>query len=134
MNIAVRGILDTSIFIAQEFGRALDEPAIPDEVAISVITLAELQAGVLAAADVETRARRLITLGVIADIEVLPITERVAAEWARLRVHLATAGRKVNVNDLWIAATAVAHGMPVVSQDAGFKPLADVAGFSVVRV
>jgi predicted nucleic acid-binding protein len=134
MNAAVRGILDTSVFIAQESGRALDESAIPDEVAISVITLAELQAGVLAAAEVEARARRLIALGVVADIEVLPITERVAAEWARLRVHLADAGREINVNELWIAATAVAHGMPVVIQDAGFKTLADVAGFSVVLV
>jgi predicted nucleic acid-binding protein len=129
-----RGIVDTSVFIARESTRPLDAAAMPQELAISVVTLAELQAGVLAAITVETRARRLITLTAIGDVEVLPITESVAVEWARLRVELATRGRKVNVNDLWIAATAVAHGVPVVSQDADFEALAGIAGFSAVLV
>ena len=46
------GVLDTSVFIATETGRGLDESLIPDELATTVVTLAELNAGVLAAATV----------------------------------------------------------------------------------
>lgn len=49
-----RGLLDTSVLIATEEGRPLDTDALPDEVFISVVTIAELQAGVLAAADTAT--------------------------------------------------------------------------------
>ena len=73
------------------------------------ITIAELQAGVLAATDLDLRAQRLATLESIPDAEVLAIDAAVMAEWARLPVHLAQAGRRVGVNDLWIAATTVAN-------------------------
>ena len=55
------GIADTSVFIARESGRALDVSALPDDLAISIITIAELRAGVLATVDIETRDRRLAT-------------------------------------------------------------------------
>ena len=129
-----RGLLDTSVFIASESGRPLDAQQLPDESAASVVTLAELQAGVLAAKDTDTRARRLVTLGVLADMEILPVDEGVAFEWARLRVRLAEAGRRLNVNDLWIAATAVSKGLPVVTQDADYDALEEVAGLTIVRV
>ena len=129
-----RGLVDTSVFIANERGRRLDEGSLPDEAAISAITLGELHVGVLAATDVDTRARRLATLEAVADLETLPVNNAVAAIWAVLRVHLAEAGRRINVNDLWIAATAVAHGLPVVTQDDDFEPVAGVRGLEVVRV
>lgn len=128
-----RGVLDTSVFIAAESGRPLNEDELPDESAVSVVTLAELQAGVLVAADTDTRARRMATLDALSDVEVLPVDEQAAMVWARMRVHLVEAGRRVNVNDLWIAASAVAHGLPVVTQDEDFAPLDGVAGLVVVR-
>lgn len=70
----------------------------------------------------------------VADVAVLLIDERVSAEWAALRVEVAERGRRVNLNDVWIAATAVAHDIPVVSQDADFDPLDGIGGLSVVRV
>ncbi|HUY61839.1 MAG TPA: type II toxin-antitoxin system VapC family toxin [Candidatus Dormibacteraeota bacterium] len=129
-----RGILDTSVFIANESGRALEAEHLPDESAISVVTLAELQVGVLAALDTDTRAARLATVALAMDMEVLPVEERVALAWAHLRVRLADAGRRVNVNDLWIAATAVAQELPVVTQDTDFDALEDMLGLSIVRV
>lgn len=129
-----RGLLDTSVFIASESGRPLDADRLPGEVAISPVTLAELHVGVLAARDVDTRARRLATLEATADLQLLGVDEHVAAAWARLRVHLAEAGRRLNVNDLWIAATALAHELPVVTQDDDFGPVDGVAGLEVVRV
>ena len=129
-----RGLLDTSVFIASESGRELDEESLPDEGAISPITVAELHVGVLAAADVDTRARRLATLEAVADVETLPIDNSVAAAWALLRVHLAESKRRLNVNDLWIAATAIAHHLPVVTQDDDFDSIEGVSGLEIVRV
>ena len=129
-----RGLLDTSVFIASESGRALDVERLPQESAVSAVTLAELHVGVLAASDLDTRARRLATLETVGDIEVLPVDAAVAAAWALLRVHLAESGRRLNVNDLWIAATALAHGVPVVTQDDDFGPIEGAGGLSVVRV
>ena len=88
----------------------------------------------MAAEDLDVRARRLATLESIVDIEQLPIDEAVARSWALLRVHLATNKRRLNVNDLWIAATALAHGIPVVTQDDDFRPVDAVAGLSVLHV
>jgi len=131
---AAKGLLDTSVFIALESDRPIDAGRLPDQGVVCPVTIAELQAGVLAAGDVNTRARRLATVESIADVEVLLIDAHVAAEWARLRVHLAEAGRRVNVNDLWIAATAAAHGLPIVTQDDDFGPLDGVGGLVVIRV
>lgn len=129
-----RGLLDTSVFIASESGRRLDEDRLPEESAISVVTLAELHAGVLAAPDTDTRAVRMATLDALSDVEALPVDEQAALAWARLRVHLAEAGRRAGVNDLWIAACAIAHGLPIMTQDDDFDPLDGLAGLTIVRV
>jgi len=127
-------LLDTSVFIASESGRPLDVERLPRESAISAVTVAELHVGVLAAKDLPARARRLATLEAVADIELLPVDAQVAASWALLRVHVAQANRKVNVNDLWIAATALAHGVPVVTQDDDFGAIDGAGGLVVVHV
>lgn len=131
---AKRGLLDTSVFIARESERPLRSEFLPEESAISAVTVGELRAGVLAASDTEMRARRLATLEALGDVVVLVVDEAVAASWARLRVHLAESGRRLNVNDLWIAATALAHQIPVVSQDDDFDPVDGVGGLRVIRV
>lgn len=133
MSVA-RGVLDTSVFIAAETGRALDEGSLPALSALSVITVGELRAGVLAATDTAVRSRRLSTLEATSDIEALAVDAAVAGEWARLRVHLLAVGHRVGVNDLWIAATAVVHGLPVVSQDDDFDALLGADGFDLIRV
>ena len=129
-----RGLLNTSVLIAGELGRPLNSERLPQEAAVSAVTLAELHVGILAAVDVDTRARRLATLDAVADVEVLAVNESVAACWARLRLHLAEAERRLNVNDLWIAATALAHGIPLVTQDDDFSPVDGVGGLIVIRV
>jgi predicted nucleic acid-binding protein len=131
---AARGLLDTTIFIARESGRPIDQDLLPDETATTVITLAELHAGVLAAADIDTRARRLATLGSVADMHAFTVDEAAARIWAQMRVHLAETGRRVRVNDLWIAAVAAANRLPVVTQGDDFEPVRGVAGLAVIRV
>ena len=126
-----RGLADTSVFIARESGRPLDSDALPDELAVSIITIGELRAGVLAASSVEVRDRRLGTLTAALQLEPVPVDESVAAHWARLRVLLRDSGQRMPVNDSWIAATALALGVPVVTQDDDFP---DIAELDVVRV
>ena len=129
-----RGLLDTSVFIAQESGRRLHRERLPREVAISIVTKAELRLGVLAAADVETRDRRLVTLDSIAEMHVLPIWGAVERVWAGMRAYLAVSDRNVRVNDLWIAATAAAYKIPVLTQDRDFYALSGVNGLTVIEV
>jgi predicted nucleic acid-binding protein len=47
---------------------------------------------------------------------------------------LAAAGRRVNVNDLWIAAIALAHGLPVVTQDGDFAVISEHSSLQVIAV
>jgi predicted nucleic acid-binding protein len=126
-----RGLADTSLFVANESGRAIAWERVPEAVRISIVTVAELRAGVLAAADLETRAKRLATLDRALRIEAVPIDEVVAAAWATLRVALRDVGKRMKDSDAWIAATAIALGVPLVTQDAGFD---GVPGLEVVRV
>ena len=134
VDTAKRGLLDTSVFIAQESARPLDVDAIPGTVAISVITMGELHAGVLAARDTAARSQRMRTLDVVSDMYALPIDLRVAQVWAELRVRVAESERRANVNDMWIAATAITHGISVVSQDADFDVFAELVDLDVIRV
>lgn len=129
-----RGLLDTSVFIAMESGRSLRKEAMPMAGALSIVTKAELRAGVLAAEDITTRDRRLKTLELATRIVALPLEEEASNAWAQMRAYLAAAGRKVDANDMWIAATAAAHEIPVVTQDGDFDALNGVAGLTVIPV
>ena len=126
-----QGLADTSVFIARESGRRLDDSSMPDELAVSIVTVGELRAGVLAADDVRVRERRLTTLTAALELDPVPVDDDVAAQWARLRVLLRDMGRRMPVNDSWIAATAMALQVPVVAQDDDYVEL---DGLSVIRV
>lgn len=128
MSIAV---LDTSIFVAVEQDRPLRR-ALPDQVSVSVVTLAELELGVLVARDPDSRAQRLGTLTRVREETAgLPADHRVGSAYARLAAAELAAGRKPRVHDTWIAATALVHGAQVWTQDDDFSSFAAV---DVVRV
>lgn len=119
---ALRGLLDTSVLIAGEVG------GLPEEAAISAASLAELHFGVHLAKDGATRALRLRRL---AEIETrftaLPIDEEVARAYGELAALSLGAGRKVRtrVVDLFIAATARVHQVPLYTRDRrDFAPFA----------
>jgi predicted nucleic acid-binding protein len=124
-------ILDTSVFIAVEQRRDLAR-ALPEQVGVSVVTLAELELGVLMARDGDVRATRLATLTRVREQAAgLPADERVSSAYARLAAAELSAGRKPRVNDTWIAATALVHGAEVWTQDADFTAFAAI---EIVRV
>jgi predicted nucleic acid-binding protein len=119
------GLLDTSVFIAKEDGRPLGE--LPERVAVSVVTIGELQLGVLNAEDDSVRARRAETLALARAADPIPIGEAVMVTWARIVADCRAAGihRTVKLTDALIAATAVERGLPVVSQDSDYAKIAD---------
>jgi predicted nucleic acid-binding protein len=101
-----RAVLDTSVVIAGGF-----EP-IPGVLAISAVTLAELQFGVLVASSSDIRAERLRRLSILQQhFDALPVDESVAMSYGRLAAAVVDAGRQPRrrVMDLLIAATAHAH-------------------------
>jgi predicted nucleic acid-binding protein len=127
----VRGLLDTSVFIAGEQARPLEANRLPEEAAISVVTLAELELGVHMATSEAVRGTRLRTLQAAQATYVgLPVDAAVASAFAELVATARREGRRPKVQDTWIAATARAHGVAVYTQDGDFDELAVV----VVRV
>jgi predicted nucleic acid-binding protein len=120
-----RAVLDTSVLIAREQGRSLEHP-LPNDVAISVISIAELELGVLMARDAGTRGRRLRTLTEVRSLAgALPIDERTASAYAQLAANVLGEGRKPRVHHTWIAATALTNGAEVWTQDADFSDFAE---------
>jgi predicted nucleic acid-binding protein len=127
----VRGVLDTSVFIADGQGRELATSELPEEAAISVVTLAELELGVHMASSEDVRGRRLRTLRSMQSTYVaLDVDEPVASAFAELVATARRAGRRPKVQDTWIAATARAHAAAVYTQDDDFDDL-DVDVFRV---
>ncbi|MBA3866311.1 MAG: PIN domain-containing protein [Solirubrobacterales bacterium] len=125
-----RAIADTSVFIAKETGRELGE--LPEEIAVSVITAAELELGVLRAADSNARATRLATLSrVQATYPLLPIDPEVASCFARIASAELDRNRRLRRHDTWIAATAMRHGAAVITQDADFSSFEEVTVIQV---
>ncbi|MEP7224386.1 MAG: type II toxin-antitoxin system VapC family toxin [Actinomycetota bacterium] len=120
-------LADTSAFIAREQGRApAPPPGEADEIAVSIVTVAELRLGVLLAGDVVSRSTRLATLQLAEALEPLPIDDRVGAAWARLVATLRAVGKRMPINDSWIAATALAHDLAVLTQDADYDVVPDL--------
>lgn len=118
------GLLDTSVFIAREVDRPLGE--LPDRVTVSVVTIGELELGVLRDADHTSRARRAGTLTLARRVDPVPISESVMAAWARLVLDCRNAGiqRTVKLTDTLIAATAIDLQLPVVTQDDDYDQMA----------
>jgi predicted nucleic acid-binding protein len=117
-----RALLDTSVFIAREQRRPVGP--LPDELAVSVITIGELELGVLAAADADQRARRADTLALARAADPIAITEAVMGAFARLTHDCRQAGARPKILDALIASTAIEHGLPVVTQDDDFACMA----------
>ena len=127
----MRGLLDTSVFIGDEQGRAIAADRLPDEAAISVVTVAELELGVHMSTSAEVRARRLQTLlSAQSTYVALPIDEHVASAFAELVASARRNRRRARVQDAWIAATAHAHGVAVYTKDDHF----DAFPIDVARV
>lgn len=116
-----RAIADTSVFIAREAGRPLTPLDEDLQIAVSIVTIVELEMGVLAATEPRARAARLRTLRDAEQLNALPVDRAVASAFASLSVEMRAAGLgRLGVQDAWIAATAIAHDAGLLTQDADF--------------
>jgi predicted nucleic acid-binding protein len=121
-----RALADTSVFVRLEARRCTASQVEGYEWGISAVTLGELRLGVLQAADPEAASRRLSTFQLAQRFDAIPINEAVSDAWALLVSKLRAAGRKAPINDSWIAATAIAHGIPVITQDSDYDDMPDL--------
>jgi len=126
-----RALADTSVFIGLEAAR-FDVGRFADfEWGISAITLGELRLGVLQAHDPEVASRRLSTYQLAQRFEAISVDEAASEAWALLVSRLRAVGRMVPINDSWIAATAIAHRVPIVTQDSDYDAM---PGVQVIRI
>lgn len=96
--------------------------------AVSVVTVAELKRGAIAARWTERRTEELNEH--LRRYVVLLVDGDVADEWARTRVRCDELGRQKSDNDLWIAATAKRYGLPLATLDSDHH---DIPGLTVIR-
>jgi tRNA(fMet)-specific endonuclease VapC len=118
----VAQLIDSSVFIALERrGQRLNDlaAAVPDvPLALASITASELLAGVHRADSPERRLRREAFVEAILErVPVLPFELRTARVHAQIWAHLMSGGRSIGAHDLLIAATALAHGYAVLTQN-----------------
>jgi tRNA(fMet)-specific endonuclease VapC len=109
-------LIDTSVLIDLE--RTGDSLDAAEDAAISVITVSELLHGVYRAPGRFRATRAALVERVLAELEAIPITEPVARVHAEIWSALSAKGASLAAHDLWIAATALAYGLGVVTRNA----------------
>lgn len=132
MTTAPVGLLDTSALINLP---AIDVKSMPAKLRISAVTLAELTVGPLVARSNAERAIRQARLQYAeARFSPLPFDAEVARAFGRVSADLRARGRKVSARtyDAMIAATALAHGLPLVTANPG--DFDGITGLTVIAV
>ena len=119
--MARRLIIDTGVLIASERGRTglMDIIAEDDDLVIAAITVAELRAGIELATELHRAARAEFLVNVLETLPVEPYDLAAAEAHGRLLAHVHRSGTKRGVQDLMIAATAVATKRTVLTTDRG---------------
>jgi tRNA(fMet)-specific endonuclease VapC len=111
-------LIDTGLLIDLE--RGVSNPQVEgvigeEDRAISVITVSELLHGVHRASGAQRARRSAFVEHLLAGMRAIEITEQVARVHADIWSQLAATGEIIGAHDLWIAATALAHGMGLVT-------------------
>jgi toxin FitB len=123
-------LLDTSVVIDGHASLQVDDPS--ETVAISVITLGELRAGVRLANDPSTRAARQRRLNAVRDaFEPIPVDEAVAEHYGDVLAAARSAGRTTKATNLLIIATAATTGRTMYTLDTRQAALAEAVGVAV---
>jgi tRNA(fMet)-specific endonuclease VapC len=124
--VAGKVLPDTNAFIALSAGdtsirQALEEA---DEIILAAAVLGELRYGALNSGAPERNLARVDEIAVLCAFA--PVDVTVVQRYAEIRAALKRSGRPIPENDIWIAATAQAHGAVVLTDDAHFEQIADL--------
>src|SRR4051794_40659282 len=127
-------LIDTSVLVdAERRGNSLDQAIGEQDRAISVIMAGKLLHGVHRAQEGAIRARRAAFVEhVISAVEPLPVTTAIARAHAEIWAEIERDGNLIGAHDLWIAATALSHGMDIATANA--RDFERVPGLNVVPV
>ena len=126
-------LIDTDMLVDLERGVAnptVEQRIGSEERAISVITVSELLHGVHRARGAQRSRRSAFVEHLLAELQAIPITETVARVHADVWARLAARGHLIGAHDLWIAATALAHGLGLATGNA--DELGRIPGLRVI--
>jgi tRNA(fMet)-specific endonuclease VapC len=119
-------LLDSSVLIAH-IRNVLDLAHHTEEGTnwyVSVIAQGELKQGILTSAHSKANGAKLQTL--LASMSILPVSEETADRYAQIASHLESRGAIIPQNDMWIAACAIEHHLPLATRDAHFQRVKDL--------
>ena len=121
-------VVDTSVVVAvlRRVPGLKERLRSAEELLVPLIALGELEYGVNLATPPERQREAVRTF--MESVTLLLPTARTAAEYGRIKAALKAAGTPLPENDVWIAAFALEHGLPLATRDAHF---AQVAGLTV---
>jgi tRNA(fMet)-specific endonuclease VapC len=127
-------LIDTGILVdAERGGGALGRVPRDGPHSISAITISELLHGLHRAVDgPRRRQRQMFVDNVLSELEAIPIAGEAARVHAEIWARLEAAGEMIGVHDLWIAATALTHGLRVATTNA--REFQRVPGLSVLAL
>jgi len=123
-----RILLDTSAYSAfmRHHDRAVEAVQRAVEIRLPAVVLGELWAGFLRGSRLHENRRILSEFLASARVEVLPIDDETALRYGEILTSLRKAGNPIPTNDIWIAASAMQHGLHVLTTDRHFNTVAQI--------
>ena len=123
-----RFLLDSSAYIAfkKSHPAILEILSQADEIILNTIVLGELRAGFMQGTKRDTNERELQSFLDSPRVSVIGVNEETADRYAVIRTALRKAGTPISTNDIWIAATAMQHGLPILTLDTDFRKIPQV--------
>ena len=121
-------MLDTSAYSAFMRGHARIVSAIrrADRIVLSPIAIGELKAGFLGGSRVQENNAQLAELLSSPRVHLVDLTPKTSERYAVIVDFLSRAGTPVPTNDVWIAASAMEHGLVVLTTDGHYRRIPQV--------